>query len=275
MNKDGIQSSRTEVSRADLVGQLRALGVKPGGVLLVHTSFSAVKPVEGGPRGLIAALLDAVTERGTVVMPSWSGNDNEPFDPRSSPASEDLGIVADLFWHVPGVLRSDHPFAFAARGPHAVQITSGDLPLPPHILDSPVGRVYEFDGQILLLGVGHDANTTLHLVETIAAVPYGIPKHCTVIEDGLAVRKDYVENDHCCRRFALAGEWLRTRGLQSEGTVGHAAARLVRSRDVAAVALEYLARDPFIFLHGPSDGCVECDLARRRVPPAGPVKAQR
>ena len=40
-----------------LIAQLHALGVQPGGVLLVHCAFSKVKPVEGGPAsGLIAAL---------------------------------------------------------------------------------------------------------------------------------------------------------------------------------------------------------------------------
>jgi aminoglycoside N3'-acetyltransferase len=42
MNNDRILSSRTAVSRPDLVSQIRALGVKPGGVLLVHASFRAV-----------------------------------------------------------------------------------------------------------------------------------------------------------------------------------------------------------------------------------------
>jgi aminoglycoside N3'-acetyltransferase len=215
---------------------------------------------------LIAALLDALTDMGTLVMPSWTGEDDQPFNPRSSPAAGELGIVADLFWRDAGAQRSDHPFAFAAKGPHAVHITSGALPLPPHNLDSPVGRVCEFDGQILLLGVGQGANTTLHLVETMAGVPYGIPKHCTVFENGRAVRRDYFENDHCRDRFALAGEWLRSRGLQSQGPVGHTTARLMRSRHVAGVAVEHLARDPLVFLHSPSDGCAECDLARCRIP---------
>lgn len=53
-----------------LVEQLRALSVRPGGVLLVHTSYRAVRPVEGGPAGLIDALCAALTPGGTLVMPS-------------------------------------------------------------------------------------------------------------------------------------------------------------------------------------------------------------
>jgi len=111
---------------------------------------------------------------------------------------------------------------------------------------------------VLLMGCSHGENTTLHLAEILAGVPYRVPRHCTVIENGQATRIDYGENDHCCRRFALADAWLRLRGLQSEGHVGHAHARLARSRDIVAVAREHLASDPLVFLCAPDTDCTEC-----------------
>ncbi|HEX7087266.1 MAG TPA: AAC(3)-IV family aminoglycoside N-acetyltransferase [Vicinamibacterales bacterium] len=247
---------------SQLADQLRALGVEPGGVLVVHTSFRAVRPIVGGPAGLIDALQAAVGPAGTVVMPSWGDDDDVPFDPEVTPASADLGVTAEVFRQLPGVRRSAHPFAFAATGPHAARIVSDPLPTPPHRLESPIGRAYELDARVLLLGVNHDANTTIHLAEVLAGVPYGVPKHCTVLEDGRPVRVDYIENDCCCARFALVDGWLREQGLQREGPVGHGHARLVRSRDVVPVVLERLARDPLIFLHDPADGCVDCNTAR-------------
>jgi aminoglycoside 3-N-acetyltransferase len=260
------QVERDELSRAEVVNQLRTLGVEEAGVLLVHTSFRATRPVEGGPLGLIEALREAVGPDGTVVMPSWSGDDDQPFDPFTTPASPDLGVVADSFWRLPGVLRSNHLQAFAAVGPAAASITADPLPLPPHIPESPVGRVHDLGGQVLLLGVGHNADTTLHLAELLANVPYRVPQYCTVLQDGHPVRIDYDENDHCCERFALADAWLRARGLQFEGRVGHAHARLARSRDIVAVAVKHLARDPLLFLHPARAGCGECDEARRSLP---------
>jgi aminoglycoside 3-N-acetyltransferase len=248
------------VTIKELANQLRALGVDRGGVLLVHTSFRAVRPVEAGPRGVIDALRAVLGPIGTLVMPSWTGDEDEPFDPTTTPASPDLGVVADTFWRMPGVRRSNHAFAFAAAGPAAERITSDPLPLPPHRLESPVGRVHELDGQVLLLGVGHDADTTLHLAELLAGVPYRVAKHCTVLENGRPVRIDYGENDHCCQRFALADDWLRERGLQREGLVGNAHARLLRSRDIVSVAREQLTRDPLLFLHARGE-CAECDMA--------------
>lgn len=246
----------------DVADQLRTLGVEQGGVLLAHTSFRALRPIKGGPLGLIAALRSALGPDGTLVMPSWTGDDETPFDPATTPAAEDLGATADLFWRLAGVVRSDHQQAFAAIGPRGEAIVKTALPLPPHTPGSPVGRVHDLDGQVLLLGVGHDADTSLHLAELIARVPYGIPRHCTVLQDGRVVRVDYVENDHCCRRFVLADDWLRAGGLQAEGPVGHGWARLLRARDVVRLAVDELRRDPFVFLHGPGEGCPDCDAAR-------------
>jgi aminoglycoside N3'-acetyltransferase len=257
--------ARRPVAGARLVEQLRALGVASGGVLLVHCSFRATGPVEGGPVGLIVALRAALGPRGTLVMPSWTGDDETPFDPATTPASPDLGILAETFRRLPGVARSRHGFAFAAQGPAAAAILADPLPLPPHIPASPVGRVHERDGQVLLLGVGHDADTTLHLAELLAGVPYGVAKHCTVLRDGRPERIAYRENDHCGARFALADAWLRAAGLQREGPVGHGLARLARAADIVALALRHLARDPLLFLHPPRTGCAECDQARRSI----------
>lgn len=251
-----------ERAKAEFVRQLGDLGVASGNVLLVHTSFRAVGPVAGGPLTLIAALREALGPRGTLVMPSWSGNDDEPFDPATSPASADLGVTADMFWRLAGVRRSDHLQAFAAIGPTAEAILADPLPLPPHIPESPVGRVHEHGGKILLLGVGHDANTTLHLAELIAGVTYRSPGHCTILEGGKPKRIDYRENNHCCIRFALADDWLRRDGLQSEGRVGQARARLMRAGDLVRLAVARLERDPLLFLHQPEDACAECDEAR-------------
>lgn len=260
-----LRSESPSTSRTQLTGQLRQLGVREGAPLLVHTSYRALRPVAGGPAQLIHALLEAIGPEGTLVMPSWGDDDETPFDPARTRVSPTLGVTAELFRRFPKVRRSNHPFAFAALGPAAAAITGDPLPLPPHRPESPVGRVLELNGQILLLGVGHDANTTVHLAEVLAGVPYGVPKHCTVMDGGRPVRVDYRENDHCCERFALADEWLRERGLQREGKVGAAQARLMESSDVVKVVRERLAGDPLIFLHPPEHGCAECDKARRSV----------
>ncbi len=241
-----------------LTQQLLALGVQPGGVLVVHTAFSAVAPVEGGPAGLIAALRDALGPEGTLVMPSMSDDDEHPFEVTRTPC-RDMGVVADTFWRMPGVLRSDNPHAFAAIGPRAAEITKPHALDVPHGPDSPPGRVLDLGGQVLLLGVGHDANTTVHVAENLAGVRYGIEHYVTVLENGAEKRVEYREVDHCCERFAQLDDWLGAR--QRRGVVGHAEARLAVSRDVVDAALRHLRENELVFLHDPGV-CGECDAAR-------------
>ncbi|HEX5657068.1 MAG TPA: AAC(3) family N-acetyltransferase [Polyangiales bacterium] len=237
-----------------VIEQLRALGVQPDGVLLVHTSFKALRPIERGPLGLIEALRAVA---GTLVMPTMTDGESV-FDPQSTP-TVDMGITAELFWRQPGVVRSTHPGgSFAAVGPEAERICAPQPLSPPHGHESPVGRVYDLDGQVLLLGVGHSEDTTLHLAEALAGVPYSIA-YPTVIAEGQTAL--IAETDHCCRRFALADAWLGT--LQRAGPVGHGQARLSRARDIVRVALEHLRQEPLVFLC--REGCDECALARASV----------
>src|SRR5919108_1472146 len=247
------------ISHDTLVRQLLELGVTPGGVLLVHTSFSNVKPVEGGPEELIHTLQTALGVQGTLVMPSMSYDDDHPFDKGISPCPE-MGIVADTFWRLPGVLRSDNNHAFAAAGPLAEKILAPHPIDVPHGLNSPVGRVYELGGQVLLLGVGHDSNTTIHLAENLAGVRYRRDKYITILKDGQPVRFEYREIDHCCQNFALVDGWLEEKGLQRQGNVGHAEARLMRSRDIVSIVLEHLGVNETTFLH-PIGFDEECDDA--------------
>jgi aminoglycoside N3'-acetyltransferase len=248
------------ISQKQLTQQLLDLGVIPSGVLLVHCSFSQVKPVENGPLGLILALQAALGPQGALVMPSMTDDDDHPFDPQHTSCTG-MGVVANTFWQLPNVLRSDSPHAFAAKGPQANQITAPHPVDVPHGLDSPVGRVYELDGQVLLLGVGHDANTTIHLAESLAGVHYRRKKCVFLLKEGQITRFDYAEIDHCCENFNLADEWLEAGKLQSKGSVGYAEARLIHSRDIVKVVTEQIRSNETVFLH-PTGVDEECDEAR-------------
>ncbi|NIJ64160.1 aminoglycoside N3'-acetyltransferase [Sphingomonas leidyi] len=250
------------ISRETLHAQLRALGVREGGVLLVHMSYRAVRPVEGGPEGLVEALTEVLGPEGTLAMPSATGDDDAPFDPAATPNRDDLGVVADLFWRMPGVLRSAHFDAVSARGPQAEWIAGGPFVLPPAAPGSAIDRIRQAGGQVLLLGVGHHANTMLHLAELVGGAPYRSDFHYI---DASGAEVHYGENDSCCEKFELANAWLKAEGLLREGRVGHAEARLMDAEDLVRIAAAKVRADPLLFLHGAEDGCEECDEARASV----------
>ncbi|MFQ6029776.1 MAG: AAC(3) family N-acetyltransferase [Dehalococcoidia bacterium] len=249
------------VSKAQLVEQLLDLRVSPGDTLLVHTAFSKVRPVEGGPLGLISALREVLGDTGTLIMPSMASDDEHPFDLKTTPCP-DMGVVAETFWRCPGVLRSDNPHAFAALGPLAGRITAPHPIDPPHGLDSPVGRAYDADAQVLLLGIGQDANTTIHLAENLAGVRYRRAQHVTILKEGRPTRYEYTEIDHCCQKFDLIDGWLDEKQLQRYGIIGHGKARLARSQDIVRVVTERLRTEETVFLH-PQGFDQECDEAWR------------
>jgi aminoglycoside 3-N-acetyltransferase len=181
------------ITGATIVGELWALGLRRGQVVLVHASLSRIGWICGGPQAVIESLLEVLGPQGTLMMPTHTTDNSEPslwsnppvpepwwpmirdqtppYDPRTTP-SRRMGALAELFRTWPGVQRSAHPqHSFAALGPHA------DYLVDDHVLDeglgdrSPLGRLYALDGRVLLLGVGHANNTSLHLAEHRAAWP--------------------------------------------------------------------------------------------------------
>lgn len=190
---EAVKKSDQPATVDSLTGDLRALGVAPGALVLVHASLSSLGWVNGGAHAVALALTAAVTDEGTLVMPAYSSGNSEPshwknpaapeawwqtirdtmpsFDKRVTPTRA-MGKIAEVFRAMPDVRRSDHPStSFCAWGRYARAIVS-DHRLDSRLgEDSPLARVYDLDGQVLLLGVGHEHNTSLHLAEYRAEWP--------------------------------------------------------------------------------------------------------
>jgi aminoglycoside 3-N-acetyltransferase len=165
-----------------------AAGVQSGQTLIVHSSMKQIGGwVCGGPEVVINALLEVLGDEGTLVMPTHTSANSEPsywmyppvpedwwplirahtpaFDPTTT-RTRQMGLLVETFRTYPGVLRSAHPtWSFAAKGKHAMFIIQGHTLEAEMGEDSPLGHLYELDASILLLGVPHGNNTSLHLAE--------------------------------------------------------------------------------------------------------------
>jgi aminoglycoside 3-N-acetyltransferase len=247
-----------------LTAQLHALGVTPGDVVLLHSSMHSLGFVVAGSPSVVQALLDAVGPAGTVVVPTHTSDNCDPsgwsnppvpqswwpviraespgFHPASTP-SRWMGVIAENVRTWPGARRSNHPWlSFAAVGARAAEVTAD------HVLDdalgeqSPLGAVYRLDGKVLLLGVGHDSNTSLHLAEWRQKSPPRGPRGASVQRpDGTSewvTWTDVLEDED---DFAELGAAFEAEGRASIGPVGNATARLMSQRALVDFATGWIA----------------------------------
>src|SRR5258705_9644856 len=68
----------TPRTRASLADDLRALGIRPGSVLLAHGSMKSLGWVCGGTVAVVQALLDVLGEHGTLVVPTHTPDNSDP-----------------------------------------------------------------------------------------------------------------------------------------------------------------------------------------------------
>jgi aminoglycoside 3-N-acetyltransferase len=159
-----------------IADDLLVIGVHPGGVLLVHSSLSALGHVSGGAETVIRGLLRALGDEGTLLMPALSYErvtfQHPVFDVRHTPSN--VGTISEHFRTRPGTRRSIHPtHSVCGVGP-LVDTLLGDhhldnTPCGPH---SPFHRLRHYGGQILMLGCGLKPNTSMHAVEELVEPPY-------------------------------------------------------------------------------------------------------
>jgi aminoglycoside 3-N-acetyltransferase len=250
--------------RQSLASDLKKLGLQSGMTVLVHSSLKSLGWVNGGPVAAIQALQDVLTPQGTLVMPTHSGDLSDPaewqnppipeswhqlvrdtmpaFDPAITP-TRGMGRIAELFRTWPDVRRSNHPgTSFAAWGKEAAFITEN------HQLDnslgetSPLARVYDLEGYVLLLGVGYDSNTSFHLAEYRAGknppAKYGAP----VLRNGRATWTTYDDIDFKDELFPQIGADMETKTeIVTLGQVAAAACRFYPQKPGVDFATHWLA----------------------------------
>ena len=262
--KRAIDLSSAPLTVASLTGELQRCGLAEGQTVLVHMAMSKVGWIIGAAEAVILALLAAVGESGTIMMVTNSSNNTDPSEWQHPPVPEQwwqtirdhtpaynplttptrgMGVVPELFRSWPGTLRSDHPaFSLAARGPNA------DYLMADHALDedsgdrSPLGKLYELDGHVLLLGVEHWNNTSLHLAEFRADYPGKRTLHtgCAMWVDGERRWVPYETLDGNPDDFGALGAAFDAAHNIAVQRIGNADVRFFKQRLVVDYAVDWM-----------------------------------
>jgi aminoglycoside 3-N-acetyltransferase len=252
---DAHEKIKPCVRKEDIKAGLMRLGLKKGDTVGVHSSLSSFGYVEGGADTVIDALLETVGERGNVVMPTHSANlsgDKRtpemiavgiswlfkilPYDPDKTPVT--TGITPETFRKRKSVARGLHPsLSIAASGPKAEVLSEG------------WHRLLELDGYILLIGVGLDRCTAMHLAEKRVRFPDRI---LTKITPPNWFVEKYPEEEWewdigPYPDFAKLTQPCIGRGIMKTTKIGEATLRLVKLRQLIDLYVEYLERNPDLF----------------------------
>ncbi len=244
-----------------------ALGVKPGAIIIMHSSLSKIGWTVGGPVSVIRALLQILTPEGTLVMPTFTSGNSEPsqwhhppvpkdwwdtirkempaFEPRITPTLG-MGKISETFRNWPNVLRSNHPTSsFAAWGKNAKKITKNHELIGDLGEGSPISRLYELDAQILLIGVNHENNSSIHLAEYRSDFPGKRYKKtgCAMLINNQRKWVEWEDLDVDSDDFAQLGGDFESNINYKPGKIGLAESRLISLRAIVDFGVQWLKQN--------------------------------
>jgi aminoglycoside 3-N-acetyltransferase len=249
--------SNLSVRKEDIKKGLTKLGLKEGDTVGVHSSLSRFGHVEGGADAVIDALIETVGKHGNIVMSTHSANLSEdkrtseekamgvswlceilPYDPGTTNVR--TGIIPETFRKRKGVFRGSDPSnSVAAMGPKAKKLSEG------------WHRLLELDGYILLIGVGLDRCTAMHLAEKRVQFPDRILKMITppkwFAEKYPGDKWEWDIGPY--PDFAKLTKPCLERGIMKTVRVGEASLKLVKLKELIDLYVEYLEGDPDLFYH--------------------------
>ncbi len=247
-------SDRPHVHRDQIEAGLAQVGLSAGDVVLVHSSLSAFGFVEGGADTVIDALLAAVGETGTVIVPTftWGANhdaERVTLDLVNTSCRDEVGIIPETFRLRPEARRSTHIcHSVAAIGPHTDQVMGDGV--SSFGAGSTFHRLYDLDAWCLLLGVGFTSCTELHAVEEFMRVPYrhhrDFEGSTVVLEDGTRIPSrsiEYLREPGYINDFAKMRAVFDEAGVLRTTRIGAAEVINVRIRDIFDITRALMADD--------------------------------
>jgi aminoglycoside 3-N-acetyltransferase len=260
------------LTRPEIETTLRAAGLAAGDKLLVHSSLRRVGPIVGGADTMIDAMLAVLGAQGTLAMPAFCYTWPLPdpwFDPATTPGR--TGMLTEVFRKRPGVKRSLHPtHSLCATGARADEFVADHLSGKALGPGSPIDRLAEAGGYVLLIGVTHTSNTTIHVGEEHAGVrkfvfgPDGPPVARVRLPDGRILSHKLDDSTSCAQGFDAIDPVLREKNLVTDLTLGNAPCMLMKGQALIDTAVQMIRRQPDA-LFCTREECARCQRGREAV----------
>lgn len=225
--------------------------VGPQSLLVVHSAFAGLSRQGFQAEAVIEALLDHVGDGG-LFMPTMTWRTVTPeaphWDEMRTPSH--TGVMTEIFRTRYATARSIHPtHSVAGYGKDAALILSrhqvGDTPVSE---TSPYALMQNYDTHILMVGVGLECCTAIHMPEEILAEDVYVQPPETAFEYPCTDRKGEVHQVRARRHRRLARDFpkfakgLIDRRTMTEGQISGCPWRLVSLaallRDVYAELLQ-------------------------------------
>lgn len=245
------------VEANELLKELRELNVESGDLLCVHSSYKSIGAVKGGADTVIKSLLDAVGGSGTLLFPAFTfyllNEENPVFNVAESPSC--VGYLSEYFRRNYATGRSIHlSHSYSACGRYADELLTHDLGITPCGIESPLGKLMQMGGKILMIGCGYNTLTAAHVAEEIMKTPYVRFKDnpgARYCKDGVLYplpSKTVYPFHYDFERLAL---YLEKAGAVKYGKFGAAATMLISGSGLLETACKLLEKDPCFLENSP------------------------
>jgi aminoglycoside 3-N-acetyltransferase len=269
MGRCGQRRAPGLVTREQIAADLVELGVAADDTVMLHASVGAIGWIAGGPDRVLEAILAVLGESGTLLMyVGWDGSPYDvtigapelpqalmaawpAYDPETSRAVREWGVLGEYLRTWPGACRSVHPdSSFAAVGARADELTR-DHPFQYGMgPGSPLAKLCEVNGKVVVLGSPLANVTLLHHAEHLAEVPnkeivrYWAP----ILRDGVKTWGQIEEfsTEGCLPWYgptdlfeAIVRDYLQE-GRGNVGRVGAAQSYLFDAADLTAFAVGWI-----------------------------------
>ena len=234
----------------ELLEDLRELGVESGDLLCIHSSYKSIGTVNGGADTVIKSLLTATGDAGTLLFPAFTfyllNEENPVFDVVESPSC--VGYLSEFFRCNYATGRSIHlSHSYSACGRYADKLLTHDLEITPCGIDSPLGKLMQMGGKILMIGCGYNTLTAAHVAEELMKVPYVRFKE----NPGARYRRNGVLHPLSSKTvypfhydFERLAPHLEESGAVRYGKFGAAATMLISGRGLLETACKLLENSP-------------------------------